>query len=91
MALVDIINGYNKRIEELEKEMADIDEKIDKYREYVKLHPEKKGVEGNIKALIYARDRLCELYEITLMEYIEQLKREKESLFPIKMGGISNG
>lgn len=47
-----------KTIQDYDKEIEEINQKINKYSEYVELHPEKIGVRGNIKTLIYIRDEL---------------------------------
>lgn len=39
-------------------ELSDIDEKIQKYEEYVKEHPERLGMKGNIKTLKYVKEVL---------------------------------
>ncbi|MBR0057809.1 MAG: hypothetical protein IJP99_00535 [Methanobrevibacter sp.] len=45
-------------IKDYDSEINELNQKIKKYSEYVELHPEKIGVKGNIKTLIYIRDEL---------------------------------
>lgn len=47
-----------KTIEDYDDKINEINQKINKYSEYVKLHPEKVGVKGNIKTLTHVRDEL---------------------------------
>lgn len=53
-----MIDMYFNSIEEYDKEIKDIENKIKKYEKYVENHPERLGMKGNISTLKYIKDVL---------------------------------